>query len=67
VSRPCNGNAGDQGGYVRCSTSGQDLTAQRDALTALGVDSARVYVDTVLPVPTANAPGSAKPSLRPHR
>jgi DNA invertase Pin-like site-specific DNA recombinase len=24
-------------GYARCSTDAQDLTAQRDALTALGV------------------------------
>ncbi|MGQ0576693.1 MAG: recombinase family protein, partial [Pseudonocardia sp.] len=30
-------------GYARCSTDTQDLTAQRDALAALGVD--RVYVD----------------------
>lgn len=32
-------------GYTRCSTDQQDLTAQRDGLTALGVAPARVYVD----------------------
>ncbi|MGP5396367.1 recombinase family protein [Arthrobacter rhombi] len=32
-------------GYARVSTEEQDLTAQRDALAALGVDSERIYVD----------------------
>jgi len=32
-------------GYARCSTDSQDLTAQRDALTALGVTPDRIYVD----------------------
>jgi len=32
-------------GYARCSTDTQDLTAQRQALTALGIDPARIYVD----------------------
>ena len=32
-------------GYARCSTDTQDLTAQRDALTALGVERERIYVD----------------------
>ena len=32
-------------GYARVSTAGQDLTAQRDGLAALGVEAARVYVD----------------------
>ena len=32
-------------GYARVSTETQDLTAQRDALAALGVESERIYVD----------------------
>ena len=32
-------------GYARCSTTSQDLTAQRDQLTALGVPAERVYLD----------------------
>lgn len=32
-------------GYARVSTEEQDLTAQRDALAALGVEPDRVYVD----------------------
>ena len=32
-------------GYARCSTDQQDLTAQRDGLTAVGVSPARIYVD----------------------
>lgn len=32
-------------GYARCSTDQQDLTAQRDGLTGLGVAANRIYVD----------------------
>ena len=32
-------------GYARVSTEEQDLTAQRDALAALGVAAERIYVD----------------------
>lgn len=32
-------------GYARCSTDGQDLTAQKQALEALGVASDRIYTD----------------------
>jgi DNA invertase Pin-like site-specific DNA recombinase len=32
-------------GYARCSTDAQDLTAQRNALEALGVKPDRIYVD----------------------
>lgn len=32
-------------GYARCPTDQQDLTAQHDGLTALGVAPDRIYVD----------------------
>lgn len=44
-------------GYARCSTDDQDLTAQRDALAALGVDPARIYVDHGLTGTNRSRPG----------
>jgi len=49
-------------GYARCSTDQQDLTAQRDGLSALGVSPARIYVDHGLTGTTlrpARPPGGA--------
>ena len=47
-------------GYARVSTDAQDLTAQRDALAALGVDPTRVYVDHGLTGTNRDRPGLAK-------
>src|SRR6266550_7672314 len=44
-------------GYARCSTDAQDLTAQRDALTALGVQPDRIYVDHGLTGTSRSRPG----------
>jgi DNA invertase Pin-like site-specific DNA recombinase len=44
-------------GYARVSTDAQDLTAQRNALTALGVDRARLYVDHGLTGTNRERPG----------
>jgi DNA invertase Pin-like site-specific DNA recombinase len=44
-------------GYARVSTDDQDLTAQRDALTALGVAPDRVYVDHGLTGTNRDRPG----------
>ncbi len=46
-------------GYARVSTDAQDLTAQRNALTALGVEAERVYVDHGL-----TGTNRARPGLR---
>lgn len=46
-------------GYARVSTDHQDLTAQRDALSALGVTSKRIYVDHGL-----TGANRARPGLR---
>ena len=46
-------------GYARCSTDAQDLTAQRDALTALGVQPDRIYADHGL-----TGTNRARPGLR---
>lgn len=47
-------------GYARVSTDAQDVTAQRDALEALGVAAERLYVDHGLTAPTAIDRGCAK-------
>ena len=44
-------------GYARVSTDQQDLTAQRDGLTALGVAASRVYVDQGLTGTNRERPG----------
>ena len=46
-------------GYARCSTDEQDLTAQRDALIALGVKPNRINVDHGL-----TGTNRARPGLR---
>ncbi|MFG1953457.1 recombinase family protein [Micromonospora sp. NPDC048830] len=46
-------------GYARVSTDEQDLTAQLDALTVLGVDAERIYVDKGL-----TGTNRARPGLR---
>ena len=48
-------------GYGRVSTDQQDLTAQRDGLTALGVAANRVYVDQGLTGTNGNDQVCAKP------
>lgn len=44
-------------GYARVSTDEQDLTAQRDALTTLGVATERIYVDHGLTGTNRAGPG----------
>ena len=44
-------------GYARVSTDEQDLTAQRDALGALGVGPKRIYVDHGLTGTNRKRPG----------
>jgi DNA invertase Pin-like site-specific DNA recombinase len=44
-------------GYARCSTVLQDLTAQREALTALGVAEGRIYLDKGLTGTNRARPG----------
>ena len=44
-------------GYARVSTEQQDLTAQRDALHALGVGDDRIYVDHGLTGTNRDRPG----------
>ena len=44
-------------GYARCSTDGQDLTAQHEALVTLGVEPDRIYTDHGLTGRTRERPG----------
>ena len=44
-------------GYARVSTHEQDLTAQRDALSSLGVSAERIYVDHGLTGTNRERPG----------
>ena len=44
-------------GYARCSTVLQDLTAQRQALAALGVPDDRIYLDKGLTGTSCARPG----------
>jgi hypothetical protein len=44
-------------GYARVSTDEQDLTVQRDALAAMGVEPDRIYVDHGLTGSNTNRPG----------
>src|SRR5215213_1499024 len=44
-------------GYARCSTDAQDLTAQREGLTRLGVTAERIYVDHGLTGTNRERPG----------
>ncbi len=44
-------------GYARCSTDQQDLTAQRDGLLTMGVETSRIYVDHGLTGTNRDRPG----------
>jgi hypothetical protein len=50
-------SAGIKVGYARVSTDAQDLTAQRQALAALGVTPERIYVDHGLTGTNRDRPG----------
>jgi len=52
--------AGQLIGYARVSTDEQDVTAQRDALTALGITPDRIYVDHGLTGTNRNRPALGK-------
>lgn len=46
-------------GYVRVSTTGQELSAQRDALIAAGVEEARIFADALTGAAGVDRPGVA--------
>jgi DNA invertase Pin-like site-specific DNA recombinase len=48
---------GEPIGYAKCSTVLQDLTAQRQALAALGVPDDRIYLDKGLTGSSRGLPG----------
>jgi hypothetical protein len=48
---------GELTGYARCSTVLQDLTAQRQALAALGIPDDRIYLDQGLTGTSRARPG----------
>nr|WP_281166880.1 recombinase family protein [Actinopolyspora halophila] len=55
-------------GYARCSTDEQDLTAQQQRLTELGVADERIYLDHGLTGTTRAHPWSrSSPRRRPRR
>jgi DNA invertase Pin-like site-specific DNA recombinase len=47
-------------GYARVSTDAQDLTAQRDALSTLGVPQERIYSDRGMTGTYRERPGSER-------
>ncbi|MDQ0618893.1 recombinase family protein [Arthrobacter globiformis] len=47
-------------GYARVSTDEQDLTAQQDALSAMGIEPDQIYVDHGLTGSNLNRPGLRK-------
>jgi DNA invertase Pin-like site-specific DNA recombinase len=49
--------SGTRVGDARCSTDAQDLTAQREAPLALGVEAERLYLDHGLTGTTRARPG----------
>lgn len=57
MTRQAATTAGELIGYARCSTMAQDLTAQREALAALGVAEDRIYLDKGLTGTNRNRPG----------
>ena len=59
--------AGLKIGYARVSTDEQDLTAQQQALAALGVTPDRIYVDHGLTGTNRDRPGLREAMMSPRR